>query len=369
MLPVDQSTPHASHLSAATPIAETPRGSLYSPSFDEYSMGESSTSPNSRSSSGAQSIGTPTLNKLNSFLDSRDISPVRYPAVVPLAQASGRTRRRHVRKARQAVGAVLEEIAPHESRVLWKALVSSKSLEQPAESTDTENKDDEDVDDALMDAIAECYQNAPTWQVRRQVLSIVADKMCLRTLRGWIPNLTRYRFRAAREHALKLGRGIPLTKETSRRMYVSQTQVDHFLDFITSPHIIQDLPFGEKVIHLTTGDSIKVPNVVRLMIPETAVQQYISYATECNFIPLSRRSLLNILSVCSASVRRSLQGLDYISSSGAEAFDDLCGIVDRLGDEGMGFSWAKEQKDHLNAAKRYLKSDFKVRLRDIVTIK
>ena len=92
-------------------------------------------------------------------------------------------------------------------------------------------------------------------------------------------------------------------------MFVSQTQVDHFLDFITSPHVIQDLPFEQRSLKLSTNEVVTVPNV-RMMIPESIVKQYFAYAEESNFKPLSRRTLLNILSVCSASVRKSLQGLD-----------------------------------------------------------
>ena len=40
-----------------------------------------------------------------------------------------------------------------------------------------------------------------------------------------------------------------------------------------------------------------MPNVVRMMIPESIVKQYFAYAEESNFEPLSRRTLLNILSV------------------------------------------------------------------------
>ena len=100
----------------------------------------------------------------------------------------------------------------------------------------------------------------------------------------------------------------------------------------------------------------------RLLIPESIVRQYFTYAEESNFKPLSRRTLLNILSNCSASVRKSLQGLDYTSSTGAEAFDDLCDVAQRLGDSFMGMSWAKEQTDRLKTSKRYLKTDYKVRL-------
>ena len=196
-----------------------------------------------------------------------------------------------------------------------------KSLEAQDSSSDTE---DGDVDQVLMVALAECYMNASTWQARRQILSIVADKLQIHTVRRWIPDLTRYRFTTAREHAIRYGRGVPPDPQVHTKMFVSQTQVDHFLDFITSPHVIQDLPFGERSLTLSTKEVISVPNVVRMLIPESIVRQYLAYSEECNFKPLSRRALLNILSVCSASVRKSLQGLDYISSAGAEAFDDLC---------------------------------------------
>ena len=148
-------------------------------------------------------------------------------------------------------------------------------------------------------------------------------------------------------------------------MVVSQTQLDHFLDFITSPHVIQDLPFGEKSIKLSSKEVITVPNVIRMMVPESIVKQYLAYSHECGFTALSRRSLLRILDVCSASVRRSLQGLDYISCAGSQGFDDLCDVVNRLGDSFMGMTWAREQKERLKSAKRYLKGDFKVSIKTI----
>jgi hypothetical protein len=55
---------------------------------------------------------------------------------------------------------------------------------------------------------------------------------------------------------------------------------------------------------------------------------------------------LRILNVCSASVRKSLQGIDYFSAAGAEAFDNLISVVEQLGkDLNLGMSWAKEQSE------------------------
>lgn len=171
----------------------------------------------------------------------------------------------------------------------------------------------------------------------------MADKISYKALQKWIPNLTRYRFSEARKHILVGGRGVaPSLQSSQTRMAVSQTQLDHFLDFITSPHVIQDLPFGEKSIKLSTKEIITVPNVIRMIIPESIVKQYMTYSQECGFTPLSRRTLLRILAVCSASVRKPLQGLDYISSAGSQAIDDLADVVNRLCDEYIGMTWARE---------------------------
>ena len=144
-------------------------------------------------------------------------------------------------------------------------------------------------------------------------------------------------------------------------MYVSPKQLDHFLDFITSAHIVQDLPFGEKTLKLSTKEEIAVPNVIRTLIPERIVQQYNAFCHESGFVPMARSTLLAILNVCSASTRNSLQGLDYFTAQGAKAFEDLEGVVEEIGEKcGKGSLWVKEKKEQLKSAKRYLKGDYKV---------
>ena len=63
--------------------------------------------------------------------------------------------------------------------------------------------------------------------------------------------------------------------DIARRMKVDYARVDHFLNFITSLHIVQDMPFGERMLKLSTGEVIKTPNVVRMLIPERITQQYL----------------------------------------------------------------------------------------------
>ena len=266
----------------------------------------------------------------------------------PWAQASERTKRHYIRKSRQTVSACLNEIAPEESEMLLSILAQPKF-------------EDKTIDSSLMECLAECYNNATHWSTRRQILSIMADKVTFKDLQRWIPNLSRYRFNIARHHLLLHGRGSEVPPVNNTRMYIAPEKLDHFLSFITSTHIVQDLPFGEKKLRLSSNVELKVPNVVRSLIPEHIVLQYQGYCKDVGFTPMSRSTLCRVLSVCSASTRKSLQGLDYVSAAGAKAFDELEEIVDKLGDNyGKGFTWAKEQKKKLQEAKRYLKGDYKV---------
>ena len=97
-----------------------------------------------------------------------------------------------------------------------------------------------------------------------------------------------------------------------------------------------------------------------MAIPERLVKQYHAYCEESGFPALSRSTLLRILSICSTSTRKSLQGLDYVSSTGAKAFEELLDVVEKIGDVGKGMDWAKDVQNRLRAGKRYLKGDYKV---------
>ena len=97
-----------------------------------------------------------------------------------------------------------------------------------------------------------------------------------------------------------------------------------------------------------------------MMIPERVVKQYLAYCDESGFKPLSHSTLLHILAVCPASTRKSPQGLDYVSSAGAQGFEEMIDIAERLGDIGQGMGWTRNLQTHLRDGKRFLKSDYKV---------
>lgn len=127
------------------------------------------------------------------------------------------------------------------------------------------------ADETLMAALSECYGAASNWATRRQILSIMADKVRCKTLLKYVSDLTKYRYTEAKRHCLTRGRGMPVPHERVPRQNVSPSQIEHFIMFITSPHIMQDLPFGQRFIVLSDKTTIKVPNVIRTPIPERVV--------------------------------------------------------------------------------------------------
>ena len=312
----------------------TPGGSFYLPPSDDSSSSEEI----SFDSAPATTKREPKSKTIRSRLQR------------PWEEASERTRRYYVRKAGQGLSTLLQDIAPSYSGSLFKAVYPSGVIQRTLQCNG-EEATSSSVDKTMMSALAECYCAADSWETRRQILSIMADKLTLNQLRHWIPDLSQYRFTEARRHCLEGGRGAPVLTAPTPRMRVSTAQMDHFIAFF---------PFGERTIMLSTKETIKVPNVIRMIIPERIIIQYKTYCQECGFTPLSHATLLRILSKCAASVRTSIQGLDYVSAAGAEAFDDLCDVVETLGDVGQGIGWAKQQENNLHASKRYLKSDFKV---------
>ena len=128
-----------------------------------------------------------------------------------------------------------------------------------------------------IEALAEAYNNAASWDTRRQVLSIMSGVASYNVISMYIPGLTKYRYTMANLHRLQFGRGAPVPKQATTRIRIDIKQLDHFISFITSLHLVQDLPFGQRHLKLSSGEVINVPNVIRQMIPQRIVRQYTQY--------------------------------------------------------------------------------------------
>ena len=61
-------------------------------------------------------------------------------------------------------------------------------------------------------------------------------------------------------------------------------------------------------------------------------------------------------------MRKSLQGLDYVTAVGAKGFEDLCVMVENLKENGLDRKNAKGWEAALMEGKQYLKAEYKVLL-------
>ena len=117
---------------------------------------------------------------------------------------------------------------------------------------------------------------------------------------------------------------------------VDSSKADHVIDFLTSGHAFRICHLGKKNIKMESGETIDIPNVIRLMILSRVVEQYDTFCKEQEFEPLSKLTLLRILSTLSqASERKCLQGLNYYVADGGKAFDELLVVIEKLELQGL----------------------------------
>ena len=168
-------------------------------------------------------------------------------------RANVRLKQRYLQSGRFVIESALKTLQPTDPGSLWEELKHSPQLDASL------GIDMKGVDPAFMEALAEAYNNAATWDTRLQILSSMADLVPLDIIQKFLPGITKHRFTSAREHEVVYGRGAPVPVHKSPRMRVTEQQLDHFLDFIVSPHIVQDLPFGQKHLKLSSGKVLENP--------------------------------------------------------------------------------------------------------------
>lgn len=315
---------------------------------------ESIASSTSEETQAVKATSVVPREKLNEYLLSEGITPIVQPWL-EWEQVTDRTKQRYTKRTAEIVSSVLRTISPKDASSLWQAIVTSAAMKKALglEELSKTSKD-------YLEALAEAYGNANGWDTRRQILSIMAGIASYKAISVFIPGLSRYHYTIANLHRLQFGRGASMTYQPLVRVRVERQQLDHFLSFITSPHLVQDLPFGQNMLTLSSGKTIEIPNVIRTLIPQRIARQYKQYCDETGFKPFSERTMLRILAECKASVRKSLQGLDYFAAEGARAFEDLESLVHQLSELGLGKESDAFNVQSLKSAKLYLKGDFKV---------
>lgn len=305
-----------------------------------------------------QNQKTEKIETINKLLSLDGHPPIKRTLNARWTDATPKTTKYYVSKMEEIVSTALEIVAPNDAGLLWRALKDSPGINLRYNETT--------ADSSLLYAMVESYNQATHSSTRKNILSIIADKLSFRDLEKLIPGISRHHFTAARRHAAQFGASslsIQIgSQSTILRQRIDPNQVEHFIEFITSQNIIQDLPFGRRKLRLSSGEDIDIPNVIRLLIPSRLIDQYLRFCQETNFNPLGKRTLFKIISEsCGASVRKCLRGLDNFLAEGTKAFDELKAIVDKIPRDQITDKQATELKEALVDSKQYLKGDYNVR--------
>lgn len=199
--------------------------------------------------------------------------------------------------------------------------------------------------------------NSPT--IRRLALSLVAPLIPLSILQEYILGLSPYYFKEAPKYAKQ--ERIQMQME-ERHIKFEREKIASFIEFIVSPGIVQDLPFGFATTRDSKGNKVELPNMIRIMVSERIFMQYERYMKEQNRtdLLLSRSSLLRILHFCTATKRKQLQGLDYYNFQMSHGFENLFDTIAKLG---MSTEWVRKIVQQLKDAKHYLKADYKLHVK------
>ena len=297
-------------------------------------------------------------DSLNNLTDGR-VSPLQSTLNTEWDDISVTQQKYYARKARETIAATLSAISPGQEEELWQSIRREPLLQSEDKGS---RRKYFDINSELIDSLIKAHNEAESWQTKRQILSLFANDFSRSELQSLIPGLSKWRIDQARSHATQTGKGQPVKEKPIYRARIESAKVDHFLDYISRPELLQDVDFGTKTLKLDSGERIVIPAVVRTLIPSRIIEQYVQYCKQEQFEPTSERSLYRILEVCSASMQNSLAGLDNVTAEGTEAIDNLIKIIETLVENGADKAWSTTAERKVKEVKRYFKTDFKAHL-------
>ena len=140
---------------------------------DSYVLASSETTSTAFSLGG----GSTPLRLLNVFLEEGGVKTINQPQM-EWNKCTDRTKRRYAQHTGDILVAVLKVVSPENAGYLWSALQASKAV-----------NDELGVEGILhpsqrmyLEAIAETYKNASSWDMRRQILSIMTGSASLASI-------------------------------------------------------------------------------------------------------------------------------------------------------------------------------------------
>ena len=186
-------------------------------------------------------------------LDGR-ISPIQCKSRLSWSELGERPQGYFVCKAREVIETTLNCLAPGCEADLWCATMQFLPVDQSKHSD-------------AMESLAEAYNQAENRETCLLILSLFVNKFSKSQLQEIIPGLSKRQIDDACTHADLRGPGKHVNPPEIHRMQLKTTKTDHFLEFILTSSLLQDVSYGTKTIKLDSGKKLHVPAAIRTLIP------------------------------------------------------------------------------------------------------
>ena len=134
---------------------------------------------------------------------------------------------------------------------------------------------------------------------------------------------------------------------TFKRNRMNTEKCEHFLNFLFSSGLIQDVAYGMTNIKFDSGDVQSIPHTISHTKFSHTIDFYKTSCSELNYTPLSTTTLRKVLKAINPSQRKSLAGLDDVTADAMNGFELL---NKTLKEKRAG----RELTCQLERAKRYL---------------
>lgn len=248
------------------------------------------------------------LNEALLRLSDNKFQPLKSQLTRPWSELAKSAKYYYISKAKEAVMIVLSIIAPGQEDTILSKLSPSSTNESDATDKAADKK------------------------TQLQILSLFANNFTKEKLLQLVPSLTQSKIDAARKHASVIGPGQILNPPKIYRIRLPRPKLLHFLEYVSMPSISQVLGFGTMQLHLSSGEKIQIPKVIRNDVSARIFANYLEYCNETEFQTFSHASLYRILKACRASKRKAMHGHDNTTALGMNAMESLQNVVTRLGE-------------------------------------
>ena len=139
-------------------------------------------------------------------------------------------------------------------------------------------------------------------------------------------------------------------KKKIHRCQMPQEKIEHFLEFLFSRDLLQDVAYGVNKRKFDSSEQRKVANAILTMKYSHTIAFYKEICQEINYSPMSDTSLWRVVRGINPSQRKALASLDDFTAAGMNGFRVLLGIAENWKYQDIAKS--------LHNGKRYLKSKY-----------